>query len=191
MTFEARLQTGENGIVNGDNQLAIFGPTNGAESELGVLARESQPAPGVSDGAVFDDFNAPIINDLGHVMFEGFLRNADGETSVTEDNDFALFAYADGELQLLVREGDLFTVELNDGTFDERMIASIGFDNFDYFGLTGLNNNGLVAFELSFEGGTDGVFTTQLGVVPEPTGASLLLVGLPLVMRLRKSRRGD
>ena len=194
IAFLGTLRSSDNGgVVNNDNTAAVFGPSAGPNSELGLLARESFPIPGAIDGAVFGlrpeldsvDFTNPIMNDLGHVVFESFLRDGDGGDFVDDSNDKGLFAYFDSTLHLIAREGDAFTVELNDGTFEDRVIEYV--DNLSYANDVPhtLNNDGELAFHLQFTDGTSGIFTTQLGVVPEPSGITLLLFGLTALLRWR------
>ena len=191
VTFAAKLRTGENGgVVDFTNELAIFGPLDGPNSPLTLLAREADVIPGAEDGAAFARPLAPVINDMGHVVFASFLTNSEGIDLVDSSNNFGLFAWTDGELTTLVRKGDLVTVELDDKTFDDRTVSSISFDGRGYYGETGLNDSGTVAFRLAFTNGTQGIFTTELASVPEPSGIALasMLFGLPLLLRRRRRR---
>ena len=151
------LRTGT-GNVNSNNNSAIFGPTAGAGSPLGLIVRENTPAPGVDDGATFDNFtfrnsSSPSLNASGDISFVAELRTGTGDV-VDESNDAGLFTAVDGEFQLVVREGDLFTVTLPDGSSTEdRTISSIVFSQ------NGMNDAGMLVFILNFTDGTQGIFT--------------------------------
>ena len=155
VVISALLCTGTGNEVNNNNDTAIFGPTAGAGSPLGLIVRENTPAPGVDDGATFDNLisNSPSLNASGDIAFVARLRTGTGDI-VDESNDAGLFTFVDGEFQLVVREGDLFTVTLPDGSSTEdRTIASIVFSQ------NGMNDAGMLVFILNFTDGTQGIFT--------------------------------
>ena len=158
VVFTASLGTGTGNEVNSNNNTAIFGPTAGAGSPLGLIVRENTPAPGVDDGATFDNFtfrnsSSPSLNASGDISFVAELRTGTGDV-VDESNDAGLFTAVDGEFQLVVREGDLFTVTLPDGSSTEdRTISSIVFSQ------NGMNDAGMLVFILNFTDGTQGIFT--------------------------------
>ena len=154
------LRTGT-GNVNSNNNSAIFGPTAGAGSPLGLIVRENTPAPGVDDGATFDNLisSSPSLNASGDIAFVAGLRTGTGDI-VDESNDAGLFTFVDGEFQLVVREGDLFTVTLPDGSSTEdRTIASIVFSR------DGMNDAGTLVFSLNFTNDTQGIFIADFSVL--------------------------
>ena len=150
VAFNAVLRTGPGGIlVNSDNQSSLFGPVSGAGSPLGLIAREGDLAPGVSDGAVFNNLLQPRVNASGEVLFEASLRTGPGGTPVTFNNEaiFALLSGAGSPLGLIVREGDV-APGVSDG-------AVLGFINPPAF-----NDSGDVAFEALLRTGPEGTPVT-------------------------------
>ena len=161
VVISAFLRTGTGNEVNNNNDTAIFGPTAGAGSPLGLIVRENTPAPGVDDGATFDNLisGSRSLNASGDIAFVAALRTGTGDL-VDESNDAGLFTFVDGEFQLVVREGDLFTVTLPDGSSTEdRTIASIVFSR------DGMNDAGTLVFSLNFTNDTQGIFIADFSVL--------------------------
>ena len=161
VVISAFLRTGTGNEVNNNNDTAIFGPTAGAGSPLGLIVRENTPAPGVDDGATFDNLisSSPSLNASGDIAFVAGLRTGTGDI-VDESNDAGLFTFVDGEFQLVVREGDLFTVTLPDGSSTEdRTIASFVFSQ------NGMNDAGMLVFLLNFTNDTQGIFIADFSVL--------------------------
>ena len=154
LAFPAILRTGTGANVNDNNCDAMFGPTAGAGSPLGLIAREDTPAPGAG-GAEFELFGFPSLNALGDIAFTANLRTGTG-TAVDASNTTALFTSAAGQLRQVVRAGDLITVTLPGGAgTQDRIVANIDFSN------SGLNDAGILAFRLIFTDGSQGIFTTD------------------------------
>lgn len=180
VAFAAGLRSGTEPVavpVTSDNETAIFGPTMGPGSPLGILARQGEPAPGAKDLALFDGpdpssffLDAVALNDAGDVAFVTNLRTGSG-APVTESNDRALFASFDGLLELVLREGDVVSVD-SFGRPEDRTVERI------FFGPNGLNDAGVIAVQLEFTDGSEGIFT--LTPIPEPSAVPhvLLAVGL-------------
>ncbi|MBB6428984.1 PEP-CTERM sorting domain-containing protein [Algisphaera agarilytica] len=191
LLFTASVRTGTGAPVDDSfsgpdsNNFAIFGPTDGPGSALGVIARRGDTAPGVTDGAELNFFATPQFNNAGQAAFISFLRDGTGGGAVDSTNGTGLFAYADGELSLIARAGDLFTVLLADGiTEEQRTISFISFGSTVDNGTPALNNEGQLAFTLSFTDGSGGIF---VATIPEPTTLALLgMSGLTLATRRRK-----
>ena len=145
VAFHADLRAEAGGSL-GD---AIFGPTSGAGSSLGLIAREGDSISGLVDGAEFRSFSLlPSINASGTTAFVGRLRGA----GVNGSNDSGLFTFNAGQLECIVREGDQVTVTLPAGT-EERTVSFINFSR------TGLSDAGLLAVHLFFTDGSEGIFT--------------------------------
>ena len=163
--------------VTGANRDAIFA---GGLAAPQLVARTGDAAPGAGAGVNYSSFSTPVLSDAGQVAYLTTLTG----TGVTDANDFGLFA-ADllGNDLLIAREGDLFDVDPTAG-FDLRTITDGGISFLIGRGddtLTGLGNDGTLAFQLSFTDGTSGLFTA---VVPEPS--SLAVLGLGGVALLRR-----
>ena len=153
VAFQAFLRTGTGAPVDLSNDDALFGPTSGAGSSLGLIVREDTPAPGLADGAEFDFFGAPALNASGNMAFEAFLRTGTG-AAVDDSNNRGLFTFTAGQMECIVREGDLLTVTLPDGAgTEDRTVGAIEISR------TGLNDNGMLAFRIVFTDLTQGIFT--------------------------------
>ena len=174
VAFNAFLRTGTGADVSDSNAGAIFGPTFGAGSSLGPIARADEPAPGVDDDAEFDFFfDTPSLNAQGDVAFLAILRSGTDEEEVNENIDSALYVSVAGQLQLIVRNGDPFTVTLPDGSdTQERIISAIDMSP------TGLNDAGMLAFSLTFTDDTQGIFTAVPASNTEPLLGDVDLSGV-------------
>lgn len=150
----------------------------GTPGALHMIAEVTDQAPGTATGVKFSYFTAPFINNEGQVAFLGQLTG----TGVTSSNNVALFATdPNGNLELIVRDGSLFTVAPG----DQRTIQSISTTDGESFGrLDPLNDNGQLGFELQFTDGSSGSFLAQ---VPEPNMLGFLIVNS--VALLGNSRR--
>jgi len=82
------------------------------------------------------------------------------------ENENGLFAWVDGELELIVREGDLLSVQLDDGLTEDRTVAGININITNSGGEDGgrelLNDTGLLAFSLEFTDASFGIFTLDV-----------------------------
>lgn len=239
VAFTANLRSGAVNTVTENNDSAIFGPTNGRNSPLGLIAREGSDAPGTLGTATYASFGRIALNSHGDAVFAARLNTDDASDPTAIDeaalfgptggigseidlivreseledviggadqadssyfsfqqmtlNDrgvlaFAanrgeigtgrrlpgagLFAYVDGVLNLVAREGDTFPVSTGEAV-EERVIASISFG--------GLNNSGQLAFALSFDDGTGGVFIAETLPIPEPH-TSLIVLALSFLL---------
>jgi len=104
----------------------------GLPGDLGIVARDGSPAPGI-DGATFEDFDNPILSPGGKIAFGGSLNN---EGDVTAANDTGIWTGLPSAPALVAREG----------------MTAPGTD-FEFFSLHGLasgsitvNDNARVAF---------------------------------------------
>lgn len=181
LAFTASVRRGDQLSTS---ERAIFGPVAGPGSPLRMIAREGDLVPGVTDGAVFNGFTAPVLNAEGVVVFNASLvaGSRPGDGPVGPDNNSALLSYVDGQLTLLARAGDSFLVETTGGQLTEpRTISRIGTTIVDRpdADRVGLTDGGLLGLQLSFTDGSQGLFTVDLTPVPEP-GAATLVPGLAL-----------
>jgi len=145
--------------VGADNGNAIFGPTSGAGSSLGLIARADTPAPGLADGAEFNSFVFVSLNAAGTTAFVATLRTGTG-APVGLDNNRGLFINSAGEQECILRSGDQITVTLPDGSGTEE--RTVGFVELSP---TGLSDQGVVAFRVTFTDLTQGIFTAGTGSV--------------------------
>jgi hypothetical protein len=99
VAFHAMLQTG--GGVTTANDTGIWSQRDGA---LALVAREGDAAPGAL-GVNFGQLLSfpPAINALGQTAFIGALQQGG---SITFANDQGLWLHRDGQLELIIREGD-------------------------------------------------------------------------------------
>lgn len=161
LAFEGWIKTGTGEVVTEDNNNSIFGPISGVGSTLGLVAREGNTAPGGNDSAQFDNFSEPVLSDNGDLAFFADLQTGDPQNEVNSTNDFGLFAYVDGLLELIIRTGDLVDVQFG-ATVESRTVSGIGLAGTDVNDATvKFNENGLLAYGLEFTDGTSGIFTTS------------------------------
>ena len=158
--------------VNADTERALLG---GTFDDLELLVREGDAVPGHSPYLFFDTFDLAALNAAGQALFTATLRGYE----VSDINDESLWVTdLAGQFQLIVREGDLFDV----GGGELRRIKIIG-DPYVGTGANGsptcLNDRGQVAFNLTFDDATTGVFMTT---VPEPSTLVLLMVAASLLL---------
>ncbi len=146
--------------------------------EIQLLARDGDQAAGVESGLTYDVFRTrPSINGNRQAAFLARLRGP----GVTFDNNEAMWVtQPDGQIELLLRKGDLFDVDDDPLAEDLRRISSVRMrgGTTDEGGLgSSFNNAGQLVFSLGFDDGTEGIFVANTFVVPEPSGIALLIVG--------------
>jgi hypothetical protein len=151
------------------------------------VAREGSPAPGTSTGVNFGSFGNVVTNASGQVAFSAILQTIGG--GVTPSNDRGLWAQdPSGQLTLVVREGDSFTVSpgvvrtINSIAFTADLSPSGGEDGRDL----SFNDDFTLVFVLGFTNGTSGVFTAT---VPEPRMLGILLPAAAVIRRRRAHYR--
>lgn len=91
-TFKAFLRTGTGPPVLSGASVAIYGPSAGTGTPVGLIARSGDPAPGTTDGALYSPFGTPRVNNAGEVAFRSFLQTGPGGAPVTSANNSGLFA---------------------------------------------------------------------------------------------------
>lgn len=168
----------DGGIVRGP--LGIWSESTRA---LALVALEGEQAPGTASGVDFEGIvPSPVLNAAGQTVF---LATVSG-SGVTSLNDRGIWATdLDGELQLIVREGD--SLEVAPSEF--RIISTLGFIGGTGNGdgrASGFNDRGQLAFMASFTDGSSGVFVSNLVAVPEPVSLSLLVLGVISAYALRR-----
>ena len=159
------------GGVNSTNNWGIWSDSSG---QLELVARSGNQAPGTPDGVNFaqPDRQYPlVVNAAGQIAFQ-FSVTGPG---VDFTNDQAIWATdQNGELQLVVREGDV--IEVAPSVF--RTIRTLVFGFANQFGAestgnedgrtSGFNDRGQLAFHATFvESGTgSGIFVSDLVAAP-------------------------
>lgn len=173
------------GIDNSNNQVVV----GNRDGELSIIAQEGMPAPGAGDGVVFSgSFDDIALNDLGQVVFSSKLAGV----GIEDDLTFGLFATdANGVLQLVARDGELFDLDPDPNVMDYRVIESsrpfIGPESVGNDGQsTNFNDVGQLAFSLAFTDGSSGIFIATIGTIPEPSTALLLTIGLAVFPQRRR-----
>lgn len=119
--------------VNNTNDESIFSDVNGA---MNLVARDSEPAPGVEPGVIFAEVRTPVLNDAGRIAFRADL----GGPGITAFNARSIWLGGVGSLTLAVRAGQQ-APDTAPGT------------NFIVFQDPDINNAGQLAFSASVTGG--------------------------------------
>ncbi|MCA9235490.1 MAG: hypothetical protein KDA44_08450 [Planctomycetales bacterium] len=86
--------------VNGMDGIWQYDPIR----EFRLVAQDGMPAPGLPPGTTFDQtWNDPVVNSLGRVAFGSGLAGG----TVTSQDDRAIWTNRSGDLELIVREGEI------------------------------------------------------------------------------------
>jgi hypothetical protein len=166
--------------IDSTNNRAIWA---GTSDSLHVLARIGEPAPGLSDDEVFTLFRGFSLNETGRValvaQFPGYVQQPD----FIPYNHGIWAQDASGELQLIVKTGDM--LEVAPGDF--RSVTQVD--------LGGFNDHGQIVFkayfhdDLSMARGTySGIFVSNLVAVPEPSSWILMVACLAACRALRRGK---
>lgn len=106
--------------IGSDNNSGIW--MQDGEGGLTLLAREGGQAPGVESSVVFSAFSALVSNTPGQVAFTAILTGP----GVTTSNDRGVWATnGQGELILVLREGDQIDADPAEGVVDLRTVTSV------------------------------------------------------------------
>jgi hypothetical protein len=174
-------------VINEKGQVAFVGEIVETDTdggwELGVwladsnsqelVIRTGDPAPGVPDGVVFDNFRGLVLNDFGQVVFWGALTGP----NIDESNYTGLWATdRRGKLHLIARNGDQFDVNEDPLIEDIRTINGIG-HTIVSGGANALNNAGQITFVAGFTDESWGIYVANLPI-PEPSTLGLLAAAL-------------
>ena len=102
VAFGFTMQNDPSLIVTWQNDTGVWYGPPGA---LALVAREGSPAAALPVNVLYDTLNgAIVINNAGHLAFNGALRQ--GQGGVTSANDTAIWAGTTNSLVLVAREGD-------------------------------------------------------------------------------------
>jgi hypothetical protein len=134
------------GSVDESNDKGIW--RGGLADRLQLVVRSGGVPPGVP-GAQFKAFSSPRLNRLGQLAFTAALERGSG--GVTASSDHGCWAMGvDGQLQLVLRKGDIFAV----GPGDMRTIVSMRLSDF--------SDGGMLLFWLGFADGSSGLVRATL-----------------------------
>jgi hypothetical protein len=113
---------------------------------------------------------------------------------VNSANDTGVWAWSNGRLYPLVREGELINIDTGAG-IDQRRVQSFSLgqftpspgENFSDFDRPSAGQ-GLIPLRIGFEDGSSGIFVTR---IPEPSSIALIVFGLLAIWiwRVRKRAR--
>lgn len=149
--FGARLQH-HPGTVTEANDSGIWSEEIDG---LRLLAREGSHAPGTPEGAVFERLFSPWQTKSGQTWVRAKLRSGLG--GVNDDNSIGMWAEDEnGDLQLVIRMGDLIEVAPD----DFRTLSSFSYD---------INEQGQLAIKADFTDRSQGILVSSLMAVPEPS----------------------
>lgn len=112
----------------------------GADGNVGLIARTGRTLPGLAANATAEDLSDPRIGLNGRISF-GAKLVTDGD-SVTAEDDTGLWGSATGSLQLVVREGNQAP----------GLPAGVLFSEFGYLNGWTANDAGQLAFTIDLEG---------------------------------------
>jgi hypothetical protein len=152
--------------------VAAYAYFTGSAGNLSLVASHNQQAPGTPNGVVFEMASTgfqPLISENGAVAFFSYLTGPGVTANV---NDTGIWAYGNGQLQLVARAGSTVDVDPGVGQ-DLRVIQSLFFPN------NGFADDGRLLWGATFTNGTQAAFYT-LVAVPEPA----LLAAIPVALCL-------
>ena len=177
-TFLVKYELGPGGVTAADNTALVVEDLR--QFDLIELAREGSPAPGTTDGALFDDFETyeipftryqvPVVNRAGSYAIRARLRG----NGVNETNRTAIYRGRPGQPPVLVaRTGTPVTIgglgrvtptflDMYDGSYDDG--PSNGADGRG----RSLNDTGGLAIRIDFDGTSAIVLVTPHVRDPKP-----------------------
>ena len=167
ISFTGRLVNGVgNTTYNNDDGIWM-----GDADSLELIAREGYLAPG-TDGIFQSFLGYPILNSQGQIAFKAQLQSGIG--SVTSATNQGIWATnSDGEMVLVVREGDVIDVNDDPVIEDLRTVRAIDFlltktGGEDGRG-TSLSDTGLITFALTFTNdSSSGIFSVDIDQIAVP-----------------------
>ena len=145
------------------------------------------------DGDTYSAFgSSELQNGMGQVAFVAIET---GPTIVANSNDRALYGGTPGNLQTIVADGQTLDLGPSTGGNEFRTIAggpsSISLIQFaggqDGKGMS-FDDNGDLAYKLTFTDGSIGIFESNVNSVPEPASLGLLAAGAGLLIRRNRRR---
>lgn len=171
VVFKARL---EGASITESNEIALI-ISDG--NSLSLIAREGDLAPGAGN-AMFEDIASfsPTVNAIDQVAFSASLTG----DFIDNSNDRGVWATRpNGELILVVREGETFDIDDSPHSEDLRVVSRVFMqeESGGEDGLRiGLNNLGQLLLTLRFTDGSEGFFVATIsdGIDGDATGDGLV-----------------
>ncbi len=152
-----------------------------------AIAVEGDLAPGTPAGFRFGSLWPESRIARNRHGQTAFLADIGNSTDPTLSGRAIYGQTLDGELRLIAREGGLLDVSDDPLTQDLREISFLDFEpNSGSGGSSGLNDAGQIVFEARFTDGTNGVFVSNIVLVPEPATWPLMIVGMSAVSWRRR-----
>jgi hypothetical protein len=124
------------------------------------------------------------VDESGQVVFSALLRG----TNVDASNDAGAWAWSNGRLYPLLREGELLNIDAGGGGYQRRVQSfslGQGGDSFMAFDRPAASQ-GLIPLRIEFDDGSSGIFVTQ---IPEPSSNALVVFGLMSIAVWRGRKR--
>ena len=171
------------GVTSANDSAIWIGHADDDLADFKLIAREGDAAPGLS-GAFFGEFlnqSFSWVDDGGVGAFRTRLTGP----SISTSNDQSIWSFdTSGALLKLVREGDVIPVAgVNRSVLTIGTTFSRGSDD----GLATSLRNGRFAFSADVAGGYEAIMIAN---IPEPGGASAMLLVGALAAAARRRRRG-
>jgi len=195
--FDRGAGVGRDLMMNASGKIAFTGfltDQNGADvlgkgiwtvnhGEVELLIRTGGHAPGTPSGTTLQDISRLSMNALGQVAFIGRLESS------SVSNNYGIWAQDQaGVVRRIAQTGDLLEVAPN----DFRTITYLGLlqGSGDSQGRpSGFNARGQLAFSASFSDGTQGIFVSNLAMIPEPQSIAMLGIALAVLTQRRSHCR--
>lgn len=175
-----------NGLVNDGGPTNRSGLWHGVPGSISKIAVTGDVAPGIPGAMFGETFAGVSSNSVGQVAFTAALTG----TGIDPSNDLGLFvADAFGNLELVLRKGELFDVDADPMSTDLRTISDIrlaGGSALVDGRSSAFNDSGLLAIQLFFTDNTAAVVTARIPLIPAPGAAVMLGLAASVASRRRR-----
>lgn len=172
-------------LTNQDGEAIGQGIFTESDGTVELVVRSGDQAPGTEAGLRLSGIGSLQLNNRGQLAFVGSLEGP----GVDLTNSSAAFATdLAGDLQLILRAGDVLDVNPDPDIVDHRIVEPLGFGDFFNIGTRSFNDRGQLLITTSFTDRTQGLFLATIGV-PEPQTLVLMSLGLVTIACGRRFRR--